>query len=98
LWVVCRELADRFLIGDDARLCCDVITEDDPASGRRTAKIGRDPAPIPTAVPLILGDAVHALRASLDFTYAAVPAPTDQTMFPVVRHSRIPKPASSGPW
>jgi hypothetical protein len=71
-----------------------VTTEDDPQTGRRTAKIGREPQPIPPAVPLILGDAVHALRSSLDyFAYAAVPTPTEQTMFPVVRSSRVPKPA-----
>jgi hypothetical protein len=71
-----------------------VITEDEPHTGRRTAKIGSEPQPIPPAVPLILGDAIHALRSSLDyFAYAAVPTPTEQTMFPVVRHGRVPKPA-----
>jgi hypothetical protein len=68
-----------------------VITEDDPQTGRRTAKIGMKPAPIPSAVPLILGDAVHAIRTSLDyFMYAAVPVPLDQTVFPVPRQSRVP--------
>jgi len=68
-----------------------VIIEDDPQTGRRTAKIGREPAPIPDTVPLILGDAVHAIRCSLDyFAYAAVSAPTDQTVFPVLRQSRVP--------
>lgn len=68
-----------------------VITEDDPQTERRTAKIGKKPAPIPAAVPLILGDAVHAMRCSLDyFMNAAVPAPTDQTVFPVLRQSRVP--------
>lgn len=68
-----------------------VVTEDDPQTGRRTAKIGGAPTPIPSDVPLILGDAVHAIRASLDyFMYAAVPVPLDQTVFPVPRQSRVP--------
>jgi hypothetical protein len=32
------------------------------------------------------------------FAYAAVPTPTEQTMFPVVRHSRVPKPAELRSW
>jgi hypothetical protein len=68
-----------------------VVAEDDPQTGKRTAKIGRKPAPIPSTVPLILGDAVHAIRASLDyFANAAVPVPTDETGFPVPRQSRVP--------
>ena len=63
-----------------------VTAEDDPQTGMRTAKIGSEPAPIPDEVPLILGDAVHAMRSSLDhFAYAAVPAPTKDTAFPVWR-------------
>jgi hypothetical protein len=68
-----------------------IITEDDPQTGRRTAKIGPRPDPIPAAVPLILGDAVHAIRVSLDyFMRTAVRVPTDQTVFPVLRQSRVP--------
>jgi hypothetical protein len=68
-----------------------IVAEDDPQTGQRTLKIGNQPAPIPTAVPLILGDAVHAIRASLDyFANAAVPAPTEETAFPVPRQDRVP--------
>jgi hypothetical protein len=71
-----------------------LVTEDDPQTGKRMVKIGSDPAPIPNAVPLILGDAVHTIRSSLDyFAYAAVPTPSPQTMFPIVRGSRVPRPA-----
>ncbi len=71
-----------------------LVTEDDPQTGKRMVKIGSDPAPIPDAVPLILGDAVHAIRTSLDyFANAAVPNPGEQTMFPIVRSNRVPKPA-----
>lgn len=53
-----------------------VIVEDNPQTGKRIAKVGREPAPIPDAMPLVLGDAVHAIRSSLDyFAYAAVSAP-----------------------
>jgi hypothetical protein len=70
-----------------------LVTEDDPQTGKRMVKIGRGPAPIPDAIPLILGDAVHAIRTGLDyFAHAAVPVPTDQTLFPVPRQSRVPTP------
>ena len=42
-----------------------LVTEDDPQTGKRMVKIGKGPAPIPDAVPLILGDAVHAIRTRL---------------------------------
>jgi hypothetical protein len=68
-----------------------IIAEDDPQTGQRTAKIGPRPDPVPVAISLILGDAVHAIRTSLDyFAYAAVPVPTDQTVFPVPRQRRVP--------
>jgi hypothetical protein len=68
-----------------------VIIEDDPQTGKRTAKIGPRPDPIPNRIPLLLGEAVHAIRTSLDyFANAAVPTPTDQTGFPVPRQSRVP--------
>jgi hypothetical protein len=71
-----------------------VVIEDDPQTRKRTAKLGGALTPIPPAVPLIMGDVVHALRCSLDyFAYAAVPAPTEQTMFPVLRAARVPKAA-----
>ena len=71
-----------------------VVVDDDPQTGKRIAKLGGALPPIPPAVPLFMGDAIHAMRSSLDhFAYAAVPAPTEQTMFPVVRQARAPKPA-----
>src|SRR6266516_6097136 len=63
-----------------------VVTVDDPQTGKRVAMIGGEPAPIPHEIPLILGDAVHALRSSLDhFAYNAIPKPTTDTAFPAVR-------------
>jgi hypothetical protein len=71
-----------------------VVVEDNSQTGKRAAKLGGALPPIPPAVPLIMGDAIHAMRSSLDhFAYAAVPTPTEQTMFPVVRAARVPKPA-----
>jgi hypothetical protein len=70
-----------------------VVTEDDPQTGKRIAKVGDDPAPIPSAIPLILGDAVHAIRSSLDhFAYAADPAQTGKTKtaFPIRRGEIVP--------
>jgi hypothetical protein len=70
-----------------------VVIEDDPQTGKRTAKIGDEPASIPAAVPLILGDAVHSIRTSLDyFTYAAVTDPPDITKvsFPIWRRLSVP--------
>jgi hypothetical protein len=64
----------------------EVVTVDDPQTGKRIARIGSEPAPIPDEVPLILGDAVHVMRSSLDhFLYAAIPNPTQDTAFPVCR-------------
>src|SRR6266571_3990435 len=63
-----------------------VVTVDDPQTGKRIAKIGKEPAPIPDEVPLLLGDAVHAIRSSLDhFAYNAIPNLTQDTAFPVCR-------------
>jgi hypothetical protein len=63
-----------------------VVVEDDPQTGKRVAKIGGEPVPIPNEVPLILGDAVHAIRSSLDhFLYAAIPSPIQDTAFPICR-------------
>jgi hypothetical protein len=68
-------------------------------TGRRTAKIGSEPQPIPPAVPLVLGDAIHALRSSLDyFAYAAIPTPTEQTMFRSCDIVALPSPPNCGPW
>lgn len=70
-----------------------VVIEDDPQRGKRIAKVGDDPAPIPSAIPLILGDAVHAIRSSLDhFAYAADPAQTGKTKtaFPIWRNETVP--------
>jgi hypothetical protein len=68
-----------------------VVAEDDPQTGKRIAKIKGEPPPIPNEVSLILGDAVHAIRTSLDyFAFAAVPASTKDTAFPVWRQKRIP--------
>lgn len=70
-----------------------IVVEDNPQTGKRVAKIGREPAPIPDAVPLILGDAVHAIRTSLDyFAYAADPAKIGKTKtaFPIWRNESVP--------
>jgi hypothetical protein len=69
-----------------------IITVDDPQTGRRIAKIGGEPAPIPYAIPLTLGDAAHAIRSSLDhFAWAAVPRPDKNTAFPLWNRGRSGK-------
>jgi hypothetical protein len=51
-----------------------IVAEDDPQTGQRTVRVGSNPAPIPSGIPLILGDTIHAIRASLDhFAFAANP-------------------------
>jgi hypothetical protein len=72
-----------------------VIAEDDPQTGMRIAKVGSDPDPIPDAVPLILGDAIHAIRSGLDhFAFAANANPPDLTRvaFPIWSKDDIPTP------
>ena len=72
-----------------------IVTEDDPQTGRRVVKVKGKPKPIPSAIPLILGDAVHAIRTSLDhFAYAAVRNPPDPTkvMFPIWSRDTVPPP------
>jgi hypothetical protein len=72
-----------------------VIAEDDLQTGMRTAKVGSVPDPIPDAVPLILGDAIHAIRSSLDhFAFAANANPPDLTRvaFPIWSRDDIPTP------
>ena len=47
---------------------CTVVREADPDEpGWLRARIDGEPKPIPDEVPLILGDAVHNLRTSLDY-------------------------------
>jgi hypothetical protein len=70
-----------------------VVTEDDPQRGKRIAKVGDEVAPIPSIIPLILGDAVHAIRSSLDhFAYAANANPPDVTRvaFPIWSRDDVP--------
>jgi len=70
-----------------------IVTEDDPQRGKRVVKVKGKPSPIPSAIPLILGDAVHAIRSSLDhFAYAAVRNPPDITKvsFPIWRKDYVP--------
>ena len=70
-----------------------VVTEDDPHSGKRVAKVGDEVTPVPSSIPLILGDAVHNIRSSLDhFAYAANPNPprVDRVGFPIWSRDDIP--------
>jgi hypothetical protein len=70
-----------------------IITEDDPQTGKRIARVGDEIATIPSTIPLILGDAVHAIRSSLDhFAYAADPAQAGKTKtaFPIWRNETVP--------
>jgi hypothetical protein len=65
-----------------------IVTEDDPQRGKRVVKVKGKPSPIPSAIPLIFGDAVHAIRSSLDyFAYAVARNPPDITKvaFPIWR-------------
>ncbi|HVU60233.1 MAG TPA: hypothetical protein VHD58_01095 [Mycobacteriales bacterium] len=51
--------------------------------------------PLPASVPLIIGDAVHNLRSALDhFAHCAVPSPTTDTAFPVMRKGPTPTTAA----
>ena len=66
-----------------------IVREADPGKpGWLRARIDGVPKPIPDEVPLIVGDAVHNLRTSLDyFACAAVAVVTTDTAFPIQRKS-----------
>jgi hypothetical protein len=71
-----------------------VVVEPDWELGRSVARVGDSVDPVPDAIPLILGDAIHAMRSSLDhFANAAVPNPSRDTAFPIWRAARPPRPA-----
>lgn len=70
---------------DDNRHC--VVCERDPESGEGVFRI-RLTAPLPGAVPLILGDAVHNLRSALDYlawqlVLASGGNPDESTSYPL---------------
>lgn len=70
-----------------------VVTEDDPQTGKRVLKIKGKPRPVPNTIRLILGDAVHAIRSSLDhFAYAAVENPPNlrEVAFPIWGGNTVP--------
>lgn len=70
-----------------------IVTEDDRQRGKRVLKVKGELPPIPSNIPLTLGDAVHAIRTSLDhFAYAANPSPPDITRvaFPIWSRDDIP--------
>jgi hypothetical protein len=63
-----------------------VVTEEDPEPGFLRARVDGEPRPIPDAVSVILGDAAHNLRSSLDhFVWAAAVNPTNDSGFPIQR-------------
>lgn len=64
---------------------------EDPEPGYLRARVDGEPKPIPDALSVILGDAAHNLRSSLDhFVCAAAANPTNDNGFPIQRQ---PNPA-----
>jgi hypothetical protein len=65
----------------------EVIPEEEPNTGRIILKF-TERVPIPTAIPLIIGDALQNLRSSLDYlvwelVLTSNNNPTDKHMFPI---------------
>src|SRR5260370_29058031 len=80
------ELASRAQAFAEGNENC-LVAEDDPQTGEKVYRI-RLRAPLPALVPLIIGDAAHNLRSSLDhLAWQLVEAnggtPGRQTIYPL---------------
>lgn len=70
-----------------------IVYEPHSEPGRMVARVNGDPKPLPANLPLMIGDAVHNLRSSLDhLAWQAVGSPTADTAFPLFRDDRRPAP------